>query len=147
MGVSTDYVVRLEQGRGLRPSAEVLEALADALRLSPGERVYLFDLAQQRPPDAAKPATTAAPALVRLMTDLSPRPAMLINHRYDILAWNREMCRLLVDFETLPPSQRNSLWLCLYHPMMCGDFYAARERTLREGIAGLRSAWAAHPQD
>ncbi|NED82141.1 helix-turn-helix transcriptional regulator, partial [Streptomyces sp. SID11233] len=55
--VSVDYVVRLEQARGLRPSANVLEALSRALRLAPNERAYLFDLAQQRPRDAAEAAT------------------------------------------------------------------------------------------
>ncbi|WP_280271091.1 helix-turn-helix transcriptional regulator [Nocardia wallacei] len=145
-GVSTDYIVRLEQGRGLRPSAEVLEALARALRLGGDERAYLFDLARQRQPDDGKPATTAAPALQLLVTDLSPLPAMVVNHRYDILAWNREMSRLLLDFDTLPPSQRNSMWMCLLHPGM-RDFFADRERTVREGIADLRAAWAAHPDD
>src|SRR4051794_38016412 len=48
-GVSVDYVVRLEQARGLRPSAEVVEALARALRLADDERAYLFDLVRQRP--------------------------------------------------------------------------------------------------
>ncbi|MFE7798808.1 helix-turn-helix domain-containing protein [Nocardia sp. NPDC057440] len=145
-GVSIDYIVRLEQGRGLRPSADVLEALSRALRLDTDERAYLFDLAQQRQPDTGKPSTVAAPALVMLVEDLSPLPAMLVNHRYDILAWNREMARLVVEFDTLPPGQRNSMWLCLMHPDM-RDFYADRERIIREGIADLRAAWAAHPDD
>lgn len=145
-GVSTDYVVRLEQGRGLRPSSEVLEALAGALRLDADERAYLFDLAQQRQPNGGKPATTVAPELRLLLEDLSPRPAMVVNHRYDILAWNREMARVLLDFDTLPPQQRNSMWLCLMHPGM-RDFFVNRERTIREGIADLRAAWAAHPED
>lgn len=145
-GVSTDYIVRLEQGRGLRPSAEVLDALARALRLGADERAYLFDLARQRQPDDGKPATTAAPGLKLLVTDLSPLPAMVVNHRYDILTWNREMSRLLLDFDTLPPSQRNSMWMCLLHPGM-REFFADRERTVREGIADLRAAWAAHPDD
>ncbi|MFQ6327432.1 helix-turn-helix domain-containing protein [Nocardia sp. CWNU-33] len=145
-GVSIDYIVRLEQGRGLRPSADVLEALSRALRLDTDERAYLFDLAQQRQPDTGKPSTVAAPELVMLVEDLSPLPAMLVNHRYDILAWNREMARLIVDFDTLPPGQRNSMWLCLMHPDM-RDFYADRERIIREGIADLRAAWAAHPDD
>ncbi|MFI7120507.1 helix-turn-helix transcriptional regulator [Amycolatopsis sp. NPDC049868] len=144
--VSVDYIVRLEQARGLRPSADVVEALARALRLAPDERAYLFDLARQRPRDDGKLATTAAPALARLVADLSPLPAMLMNHRYDILAWNDEMARLLVDFGTLPPSQRNSMWLCLKHPKI-HEFYADRERVVREGIAHLRAAWAAHPDD
>ncbi|MFC8130499.1 helix-turn-helix domain-containing protein [Streptomyces sp. NPDC057302] len=145
-GVSTDYVVRLEQARGLRPSADVLEALARALRLAPDERAYLFDLAQQRPRNDDKPATTPAAPLARLVADLSPLPAMLMNHRYDILAWNGEMARLLVDFETLPPARRNAMWLCLMHPQL-REVYADRERVVREGIAHLRAAWAAHPED
>jgi len=145
-GVSIDYVVRLEQGRGLRPSADVVEALAQALRLTPDERAYLFDLTRQRPRDADKAATTAAPQLARLVADLSPLPAMLTNHRADILAWNGEMAKLLVDFGTLPPSRRNAMWLCLLHPEI-REFYVDRDRVVREAIAHLRSAWAAHPDD
>ncbi|SFW85267.1 helix-turn-helix domain-containing protein [Amycolatopsis australiensis] len=145
-GVSVDYVVRLEQARGLRPSAEVAEALAGALRLTPDERAYLFDLAGHRPRTGGEPATAAAPPLARLVTDLAPLPAMLMNHRYDILAWNAEMTRLLVDFATLPPSRRNAMWLCLLHPQV-REFYVDRERVVREGIAHLRAAWAAHPGD
>lgn len=145
-GVSVDYVVRLEQGRGLRPSADVVEALSRALRLAPDERGYLFDLAQQRRRNIDKPATTAAPPLARLVADLSPLPAMLMNHRYDILAWNGEMARLLLDFDALPPSRRNAMWLCLMRPEM-REFYVDRERIVREGIAHLRTAWAAYPED
>ncbi|MFD0308156.1 helix-turn-helix domain-containing protein [Streptomyces sp. NPDC127119] len=146
-GVSVDYVVRLEQGRGLRPSVDVLAALSRALRLTPDERAYLFDLSRQRrPDDADEPATTAAPTLARLVGDLSPLPAMVLNHRYDILAWNREMAGLLVDFAALPPSQRNSMWMCLMHPRT-RELYVDRERVVREGVAHLRAAWAAHPGD
>jgi transcriptional regulator with XRE-family HTH domain len=145
-GISIDYLVRLEQARPLRPSADVVEALARALRLAPDERTYLYDLTQQRPRTTAKPSTTAAPPLARLVADLSPLPAMLTNHRYDILAWNPEMTRLLIDFDTLPPQQRNSMWLCLIHPEI-REYYTDRERVVREGIAYLRAAWAAHPDD
>ncbi|BCL26837.1 transcriptional regulator [Streptomyces aurantiacus] len=145
-GVSIDYIVRLEQARGLRPSVDVLEALAQALRLAPAERAYLFDLTRQRPRTTDRPATTAAPPLARLVTDLSPLPAMLMNHRFDILAWNGEMASLLLDFDTLPPSQRNAMWLCLMHPEI-REFYVDRERVVREGISHLRAAWAAHPED
>ncbi|MUN38531.1 helix-turn-helix transcriptional regulator [Actinomadura litoris] len=145
-GISIDYIVRLEQARGLRPSAEVLGSLAQALRLTSAERAYLFDLARQRPTTPGRPAAAAAPPLARLVADLSPLPAMLTNHRYDILAWNTEMSRLLLDFDTLPPHQRNSMWLCLMRPEM-RDFYVDRERIVREGIAHLRTVWAAHPED
>jgi transcriptional regulator with XRE-family HTH domain len=145
-GISIDYIVRLEQARGLRPSADVVEALAQALRLTPDERAYLFDLTRHRPRDADTAAATAAPPLARLVDDLSPLPAMLMNHRADILAWNGEMAKLLVDFDTVAPSRRNAMWLCLLHPEI-REFYVDRDRVVREAIAHLRSAWAAHPDD
>ncbi|WP_280210906.1 helix-turn-helix domain-containing protein [Nocardia cyriacigeorgica] len=145
-GVSTDYIVRLEQGRGLRPSAEVLEALARALRLTLDETAYLFDLAQQRLPYCDTASTVPSATLVMLVEDLAPLPAMLVDHRYDILAWNREMSRLLLDIDGLPPTHRNTMWLCLMHPGM-RDFYLDREQIIREGVADLRAAWAAHPDD
>ncbi|MBI0384744.1 helix-turn-helix transcriptional regulator, partial [Streptomyces albiflaviniger] len=45
-GVSVEYVTRLEQGRDRRPSAPVLSALADALRLTASERVHLHRLSK-----------------------------------------------------------------------------------------------------
>lgn len=53
---------------------------------------------------------------------------------------------LLLSFDALPPVQRNAMWLCLMHPPM-RDFYVDRERVVREAVAHLRTAWAAHPDD
>ena len=117
-----------------------------ALRLSDDERLYLFDLAQQRPGNRRRKVEADGP-LAQLVLDLSPLPAMLTNHRNDILAWNPEMVGLLhVDFDELPDRHRNGIWLCLLHPAM-RSFYLDREEVIREGIADLRAAWAAHPED
>jgi transcriptional regulator with XRE-family HTH domain len=145
-GVSVDYVVRLEQGRGLRPSPEVLDALAGALRLTEDERLYLFDLVRQRPARSRQKPDQTGP-LAQLVHDLRPLPAMVFNHRNDILAWNPELAALLdVDLDELPDEQRNGLWLCLLHPPM-RTFYLDRQDMIRESIADLRAAWAAHPDD
>ncbi|MDT8914995.1 helix-turn-helix transcriptional regulator [Amycolatopsis sp. PS_44_ISF1] len=145
-GVSTDYIMRLEQARGLRPSLVVAEALARALRLAPDERAYFFGLAQPRPRVAEQPAPAAAPALARLIADLSPLPAVLLNHRYDVLAWNNSMAGLMIDFGTVPPAQRNAIRLCLLHPAIRRS-YLDQERVVRDGVAHLRAAWARHPDD
>ena len=58
--VSADYVTRLEQGRATAPSAQVLTALARALRLSDAERQHLFRLAGQPAP---KPGRISPPSL------------------------------------------------------------------------------------
>jgi transcriptional regulator with XRE-family HTH domain len=142
--VSVDYVIRLEQGRGLRPSADVLEALARALRLNDDEHTYVFDLARHW--TAARRQDTSTDSLRALVHALSPLPAMLVNRRFDILAWNAELAALMIDFAELPEAQRNMLWLCVLHPAM-RDFYLDRERVIREGIADLRAAWAAQPDD
>jgi transcriptional regulator with XRE-family HTH domain len=145
--VSVDYVTRLEQGRGLRPSPQVLEALAGALQLSIDERAYLFDLAQRRQTSGRQPTVQAPPgSLARLVGDLSPLPTMLVDHRLDILAWNPEMAALMLDFGALPDQQRNALWLCLLYPPL-RDFYPDHASVVRDGIADLRAAWAAHPDD
>ena len=144
--VSVDYIVRLEQGRGLRPSAEVLESLATALRLTDDERAYLFDLAEQRGTRRRPPTIEPDASLIRLVQDLSPLPCMLVDHRFDVLAWNPEIAELMLDFGALPPGRRNTLWVCILHPQL-SDFLLDRERAIREGIADLRAAWAARPDD
>ncbi|WP_394614926.1 helix-turn-helix transcriptional regulator [Lentzea sp. JNUCC 0626] len=143
-GISVDYVVRLEQARGLRPSADVAEALAGALRLNDDERAYLLGLTQRHTEDKA--ATEASESLKLLVEDLSPRPAMVMNHRFDVLAWNDEMAKVLLDFRELPEGKRNAVWLCLLHPEI-RERYVDRDRVVREGVAHLRAAWAAHPGD
>src|ERR1700743_2503941 len=52
-GVGTTWYTWLEQGRDVRPSVEVLSALATALRLAPHERRHLFALAERPLPPAA----------------------------------------------------------------------------------------------
>src|SRR6266700_3071778 len=44
-GVSTDYYQRMEQGRDVRPSDQVLDAIATALRFTPEESRHLHNLA------------------------------------------------------------------------------------------------------
>lgn len=144
-GVSVDYVIRLEQGRGLRPSPDVLDALSKALRLSDDEHAYLFDLARHWSAGRRQSGAETA-SLSPLVRALSPLPAMVVDHRFDIVAWNPEMAWLMLDFPELPEDQRNTLVLCVLHPAFA-DFYGDRERVIREGIADLRAAWAAHPGD
>lgn len=144
-GVSVDYVIRLEQGRGLRPSADVLGALARALRLNDDEHAYLFDLTRHWSANRRQ-QNGVADSLSYLVRALSPLPAVLVDARFDVIAWNPEMAGLMLDFGTLPPARRNMMWICAVHPDF-GEFYRDRERVIREGIADLRAAWAADPDD
>ncbi|MCU7727796.1 helix-turn-helix domain-containing protein [Actinoplanes sp. KI2] len=92
-GVSVEYVTRLEQGRDRRPSPQVLSALADALRMSAGERTLLYRLTKAADPGFncrghATPDRTVRPTVRALLDRLEPTPAVLLNQLSDILAHN-----------------------------------------------------------
>ncbi|MGN9790094.1 helix-turn-helix domain-containing protein [Streptomyces sp. OZ13] len=98
-GVSVEYVTRLEQGRDRRPSPPVLSALADALRLSAGERIHLHRLTKSA--DAgfncmggARPARDVRPTVRALLERLEPAPAVLVNRLSELLAWTEGYERL-----------------------------------------------------
>ena len=106
--VSTDYVVRLEQGR-LRPSDAALEALARALRLDPVERTHLFALVGRAAP-AVNHRTTVdevRPALLRLLRAVEPSPAYVVGPTLDLLAWNSTASMLFGGLEARTPAELN----------------------------------------
>ncbi len=56
-GISTTWYTFLEQGRDVRPSRQVLTAIADALRLKEPERAHLLTL---QPTTAARSRTSSS---------------------------------------------------------------------------------------
>src|ERR1700760_1305598 len=73
-GVSVDYIVRLEQGRATSPSAQVVAALARALRLTRAERDHLYRLAGLQPPSDGVISDHIPPGVQRLLTRLGETP-------------------------------------------------------------------------
>lgn len=88
--MSVDYVVRLEQGRSSRPSVQLLDALARALRLSDDERVHLFHLAGHQPPPADGVVRLASAGLIRMLDLLGDTPALGLPDLGEVLAHERE---------------------------------------------------------
>ncbi|MEU5538619.1 helix-turn-helix transcriptional regulator [Streptomyces sp. NPDC020362] len=87
-GVSVDYYVRLEQGRATQPSEQVLDALARVLGLDETERGHLDRLARQRR-RAKAPGGRVRPELLRVLDLVADAPALIMDHRLDVLAGNR----------------------------------------------------------
>ncbi|CCK29582.1 DNA-binding protein [Streptomyces davaonensis JCM 4913] len=98
-GVSVDYYVRLEQGRGPSVSDAVLDAVARALRLDPAERDYLHTIA--RPRRRERTASVEPPRVSRsvqlLLDGMDRNPAYVLDHRMDVLAWNA-LADAVLDF-------------------------------------------------
>ncbi|WP_280437440.1 helix-turn-helix transcriptional regulator [Nocardia carnea] len=88
-GVSVDYYVRLEQGRATQPSEQVLDALARVLGLDETERDHLYRLARQRRRRAKTPGGQVRPEVLRVLDLVAGAPALIMNHRLDVLAGNR----------------------------------------------------------
>ncbi|NSC19945.1 helix-turn-helix domain-containing protein [Streptomyces albus subsp. chlorinus] len=87
--ISVDYYTRLEQARGPRPSPRVLDALAQALRLTPAERGHLFGLAGTSvPPPAAGAVRRVRPHVARMLERLPETGALVTDAAYGVVAWN-----------------------------------------------------------
>jgi transcriptional regulator with XRE-family HTH domain len=88
--IGASWYIWLEQGRDVHPSTQVLESLAQALKLSVNERRHLFLLAGQNvPPYGSPSAESLSPALEQVVRDLDPSPACILGRRWDYLTWNR----------------------------------------------------------
>jgi transcriptional regulator with XRE-family HTH domain len=111
-GVSVTWYTWLEQARPINASVSVLRAIARTLRLSPDETDHLLELAEPSAPFAT--AAGPSPALQDLVDSQFPAPAMLIDRRWDLVAWNAST-EALWNFSSIPPAERNMAWLT-FHP-------------------------------
>jgi transcriptional regulator with XRE-family HTH domain len=109
-GVGTTWYTWLEQGRDVRPSAEVLSALADALRLDPAERRHLFTLSDRPSAEAPSRGPEDVPdALQRMLASLAGQPTYVLGRRWDVLAWNAAAVAVFGDYSLLQGDARNSV--------------------------------------
>jgi transcriptional regulator with XRE-family HTH domain len=145
-GMSVDYYIRLEQGRGPRPSRQVLSALARALMLTADERDYLFRMAQEAPPPPARPSREITPGIRHLLDGMPATPAYVVDAAYNVLAWNQ----LAVHFigRLAGQADRNMIrWTFrrpAEHPAWSDEDFM---RFTRATVADLRAGYAAYPGD
>jgi transcriptional regulator with XRE-family HTH domain len=89
-GVSTDYYVRLEQGRDRNPSPQVLDALARALQLDDEATAHLHTLAgpERRLRRSGQRPERVSPSIQQLIAGWHGTPAFVQGRRLDVLAAN-----------------------------------------------------------
>lgn len=149
-GVSVDYYSRLEQGRHLNVSDEVLDAVARALRLDEVERSYLFQIARTKTRRARRrpaPVQRVRPGIRRVLETLDDvTPAFVFGRRMDVLAANRLARALIGDFEALPPRERNLLRFTFLDES-ARELYTDWEEVARDNVAILRLDAGRHPDD
>ncbi|WP_069770901.1 helix-turn-helix domain-containing protein [Streptomyces sp. LUP30] len=146
-GVSVAYYTRLEQGNGRNVSAEVLDAIARALRLTDAEHAHLTHLAKpkhKKKQTARSPQTR--PALQQLLDAMDAVPAYVIGRRSEILAWNRLAAALFGDWGELPAAERNWARLTFLRPDY-HDLFVDWEQKAIDIVCVLRMEAGCYPDD
>jgi transcriptional regulator with XRE-family HTH domain len=144
-GVGVTWYTWLEQGRDIRPSEQVLGAVARTLQLDPYESAHLFTLAGLPARPSQRNSNAVPPGVAALLDRIDPWPALVANARTDILAYNRGYNWLLGDVDELPFEERNTTFQCFVGrwPERMPDWSTHKARS----VAQLRAAMADHMSD
>lgn len=148
--IGITWYTKLEQGRPIRVSPKVLQAVASALQCTETETRYIFTLA-----GLASPASAVSGKICRMMPNaiqtildqLRPLPAIVQNARYDIVAFNDAFCRMIDrDLNQISPEDRNCIYLVLTDPQI-RQVTQDLPDTIAHMAARLRAQMAAHLGD
>ena len=134
-GVSHTWYTWLEQGRDIRPSRQVVDALARTLQLSPAEHEYVLRLAGQAHGAGDRGLQEMPDHLQRLLDALSPSPAFVTTPSWSIVGWNRAYERFYPRVAAVPADDRNLLWLVFTDPSvrrLLGDWATDSRRFLAQ---------------
>ncbi|MGW1184690.1 helix-turn-helix transcriptional regulator [Streptomyces drozdowiczii] len=145
-GVSVDYYIRLEQGRGPSVSDAVLDAIARVLRLDETEHAHLRTVARPKARKASAPSVRRVRPGLRLLLDLFDRaPAFVLGRRMDVLAWNA-LGDALNGFSRMPAGERNMPRQAFLAPG-ARELYPDWPAVAAETVAHLRLDAGLHPDD
>jgi transcriptional regulator with XRE-family HTH domain len=150
--LSVTYYTFLEQGRPVRPSPQVLDALAAALRMSAAERRYLHVLAygpggaSGQGSSAPAPPEQLDPAVADLVKRLEPFPTLVKGRRWDVLTANSAACELFADWSAGAPGERNLVrWM--FTTDRAREVYLEWEPEARAMLGRFRLSVARYPDD
>ena len=108
--ISTDYYERLEQGRGVNPSEQLVASLARALRLTTDERDYLYSLAGYQAPPAYSSNGYVDPGLMHLLDALTNTPAQISDDLGYVIAQNPLGIALVGQWANQTGLSSNVIW-------------------------------------
>lgn len=151
-GISSVWYSKIERGQVDGISHGVLLALSHALRLTTPEHQYLINLVQQHAVHPLNVCLEIGDDSKRLIRQLNPLPAILMNDYFDILAVNDAysiMCGL--DINLFPQEERNYISLLLssdiFQRFLQAEGNHKRGLILTRIVGAFRAFSAAHPGD
>lgn len=147
-GISVDYITRLEQGRAVNPSEQVVEALGRALRVSAAEREHLFQVAGLVPPGRGMVPTHITPGVHRLLDRLTGTPVAVYDAAWNLLLANPLYAALLGDPSGWRGNERNGVWRNFAGPGSRVRHTPEERRTFEATLAAdLRVTASRYPAD
>jgi transcriptional regulator with XRE-family HTH domain len=145
-GVGVTWYTWLEQARQINASPQVLDAIARTLRFDSHEHAHLFTLAGLATSTIAEECDSLTPEAQLLVDQLEPFPAIILNARWDLLAYNRVHGSFFPHLEEIPLEDRNCLWLAFTDPAW-REVMVDWEDSVSLMVAEYRAAMAEHIDD
>lgn len=138
--ISVDWYTRLEQGRDIQVSTQVLDNIASALQLNPTERQHLYLLAlQQLPTDLTQTTSFISPMLQNFLDQQGTSPALVMDQQLNIVAWNKASKLIYGDYEAMSQRDRNALWRTFNSPYIRQLLQENWEAHARHRLAQFRA--------
>ncbi|MEV4471753.1 helix-turn-helix transcriptional regulator [Nonomuraea sp. NPDC049504] len=142
-GVGVSWYTWLEQGRDIKVSGAVLDAVARALLLDEAERTHLYVLAGLNPPDpAGQPGAPVNDQLRAVLDAWMPNPAHVLDRHYGLVAMN-DASRRVFGFDA---DVSNCMVAFFTHPIYRGRF-TAWDEFAPDMVADFRASAARYPDD
>ncbi|MFB9471317.1 helix-turn-helix transcriptional regulator [Nonomuraea salmonea] len=142
-GVGVSWYTWLEQGRDIKVSGAVLDAVARALLLDEAERTHLYVLAGLNPPDpAGQPGAPVNDQLRAVLDAWMPNPAHVLDRHYGLVAMN-DASRRVFGFDE---DVSNCMVAFFTHPIYRGRF-TAWDEFAPDMVADFRASAARYPDD
>ncbi|MFF7356309.1 helix-turn-helix transcriptional regulator [Streptomyces filipinensis] len=143
--ISATWYTYLEQGRDVRASDQVLDALASALQLDRHERGHLFRLAGRAPAAEPEEPESLAADVAAVPLLLQPHPAYIIGGNYDVLGHNQAADDLFPRLNAADGQANFARWVFL--EPVARDVLVDWETEARGLLARLRTLAGRHPGD
>ncbi|MEV0399094.1 helix-turn-helix transcriptional regulator [Actinoallomurus sp. NPDC050550] len=141
-GVSSDYYMRLEQGRETSPSPQVIDAVAAALHLDDEALDHLRRLTRASQARRSVPAghDRISPQLLQLLDSWPDTPAFVLGPALDVLAHNALAAALHSGFQ-----QFDNLAGMIFLDPAGRTFYQDWDKAANSCVAELRAAYGYDP--
>lgn len=145
-GIGVTWYTWLEQGRPIQVSAQLLESLSRVLMLNREEIVHLYTLAQHIPPSCFPSYDTVHPMLQHVLDSFVYSPAMILDNRWNIIAWNRAAALVFYDYGQLERSKRNVLRI-MFTDAVYARLFDDWETNARTMLGKFRAACSQYIED